>query len=425
VTVLEADNALKSSFIQSPWHSVLVQLEGTFRPLTSLHAHVSTSRSAETLCLFFKAASSLLGTTPYRMASGSGAAPTRVGEYDVFINHCGADCKRDFAVMLKEELKRVRVRGFFDEHSLEVGDHAAKEMLKALEEATYGIVIFSPRFFEREWCMKELEMFVRRGRVVPIYFGSFEAVVEARWAAIKGRAWTTFKQFVQTKDEYCEVAQASTVHTGVRLAKDGWWSFCIQKVRDDVLRLLGKEKGGHRILEDELLVGQQKHLVELKRLLGVPQKGPSAPPEPATSQEVGIVGVRGMGGVGKSTMVKKLHDEPDVREWFSGGVCWLEVGKEPSDDRIQDLQAQILKRLGNIDEDPGNPTRGRELIRQRLGAKKVLICLDNVWKNASFATPIVQTGDLGAGSRILKTSRSEDAVGGMIYDPDTLAKHDA
>lgn len=53
----------------------------------------STSRGAEPLCPFFVAASSLLGTTPYRMASGSGAAPTRVEEYDVFISHCGADCK--------------------------------------------------------------------------------------------------------------------------------------------------------------------------------------------------------------------------------------------------------------------------------------------------------------------------------------------
>jgi hypothetical protein len=132
--------------------------------------------------------------------------------------------------LLKEELERVGVRCFFDEHSLDVGVHAANKMLQAMDEATYGIVILSPGFFEREWCMKKMETFVRRGRVVPIFFGSFKAVEEARRAAIEGRVWTTFKQFVQTKADYCKVVQASTVHTGVRLAETGWWSSCIRRV---------------------------------------------------------------------------------------------------------------------------------------------------------------------------------------------------
>lgn len=351
-----------------------------------------------------------------------------MGAYDVFISHCGADCKRDFAVWLKEELERVGVRCFFDEHSLEVGDVGAEAMLHAMNTATYGIVILSPGFFSREWCMKEMQTFLDAGRIVPIFYGRFEEVQAARRAAIEGRVWETFKKFVRTEDEYRQVAEANTKHNGVRLAELGWWSSCIRKVRDEVLRLLGKAKGGLRISEDELLVGQAEHLIELKRLLGLPQEGVSAlggDPEAAASQEVGIVGVKGMGGVGKTTLAKKLYDEQDVREWFADGVCWLEVGPNPSDGKVQHLQKQILKELGGLDEEPWNPTRGRELIRQRLAGKKVLICLDDVWEPVSTSTPVVNARDLGAGSRILKTSRVKGAVGGDIHDLDCLDEEPA
>jgi hypothetical protein len=98
-------------------------------------------------------------------------APLRVGKYDVFISHCGMDCKKDFADLLRDDFERAGVRCFFDEHALVVGDVAADMMLVAMEEATYGVVIISPGFWEREWCMKELETFVRRGKIVPVFLG--------------------------------------------------------------------------------------------------------------------------------------------------------------------------------------------------------------------------------------------------------------
>lgn len=101
-----------------------------------------------------------------------------------------------------------------------------------------------------------------------------------------------------------------------------------------MLRLLGKVGEGLRISEDELLVGQEEHLKELKWVLGLPQDGILASTKAHTSREVGIVGVKGMGGVGKSTMAKKLHDESDVRKWDTRGICRLEVGQNASDEKI-------------------------------------------------------------------------------------------
>jgi Leucine-rich repeat (LRR) protein len=183
-----------------------------------------------------------------------------------------------------------------------------------------------------------------------------------------------------------------------------------------VLGLLGRDKGGLPILEVKLFVGQDDHLVKLKELLGVHAL------DGAESIVVGIVGVKGMGGIGKSTIAKKLYDDPEVREHFAGKICWLEVGPEPSKDKIRDLQKQILKRFCDSDEDPGNPSNGRALIRQRLSGKKVLICLVDVWESASIASAVVNVDDLAPGSRILKTSRIRGAIEatGAVHEMDVL-----
>jgi hypothetical protein len=98
----------------------------------------------------------------------------------------------------------------------------------------------------------------------------------------------------------------------------------------------------------------------------------------------------------------------------------LEVGPKPSKIEIRDLQKQILKQLGEFDEDRGNPTQGGELIRQRLNGKRVLICLDDVWVTVSTETAVVNVGNLAPGSRILKTLRKRKSIGGHVHDLDSL-----
>jgi hypothetical protein len=345
-----------------------------------------------------------------------------MGPYDVFITHCGADCKRDFAVWLLTVLNTVGLCCFFDDRSLEPGDAGEKEMLEALRTAKCGIVILSAGFFKREWCMKELQTFGKRGRILPVFLGTFSQVQQAREAGISNCEWKTFKQFVRTEDEYRQAAEVSTDHTGLKLESlDGYWDTLIYKIRDVVLGLLGKDKGGPPISEVGLFLGQEEHLVKLKELLGV--QGPSKASDGAVSTVVGIVRVKGMGGIGKSTIAKKLYDDPDVRECFPDGRCWLEVGEKPTDDKIRDLQKQIIKKICDLDAHIANPTEGRMLIRQRLSGKKVLIFLDDCWEKASIATPIVDIGALAAGSGILITSRNRKAIDarGTVHEMDVLS----
>jgi hypothetical protein len=130
-----------------------------------------------------------------------------VGKYDVFISHCGKDCKKDFADLLRDDLEGAGVLCFLDEPSLGVGEVAAEEMLKAMEEATYGVVIISPGFFEREWCRKELETFARRGRIVPVFLGNFAAIQAAAEVAVAKGAWRDFGRFEWSEEGYQQLVR--------------------------------------------------------------------------------------------------------------------------------------------------------------------------------------------------------------------------
>jgi hypothetical protein len=348
--------------------------------------------------------------------SGGERASNEASDYEVFISHCGADCKRDFAIILKKELERVGVRCFFDEESLKVGDKADDKMLEAMQTSEYGIVILSPGFFDRTWCMEELHTFVTRKRIVPIFFSSFEAVEKAKKGAKQRAAWESFKKYLCSREEVEEALDAS--YTGLRLeAYDGFWNVCIEKARNEMLRLLGKLEGGVRLSEEDLLVGQEEHLLKLKKLLGLPMGEAAAG---SAAAEIGIVGVKGMGGVGKSTLATKLYDEQDVRSWFGGNVCWLKVGQSPTTGYICGLQSQVLKQLCDLDIKISSPEQGRAILREMLLRKRVLICLDDIWGKASMTQEVVRIQDLSFGSRILKTTRESQAIDGEVYELDVL-----
>jgi hypothetical protein len=247
-------------------------------------------------------------------------------------------------------------------------------------------------------------------------------------ACESGRFWEGFKEFSWSEVEYLHLVRVVFGITGLRLeALDGFWDTCFAKLKQELLLQLQRIDGPAMLPQPGLLVGVEEHLEAIKVLMGLRAMQQSA--EGGGAQEVGIVGVKGMGGVGKTTLAKLVYNDKEVRLFFGGGVCWLEVNQEPSQETVCRLQKQILQTLGAVESSLtiANPTVGRAEIRKRLQSSgaKVLICLDDVWVDGH--TPIVCKEDLSPGSCILKTTRDANTIepGGFQHDLDVLSPEDA
>lgn len=84
-------------------------------------------------------------------------------DWDAFISHASED-KDSFVRELAKELDRRGVRVWYDECTLSVGDSLRRSIDKGLDKSRYGIVVLSPRFFDKEWPQKELDGLTVRER---------------------------------------------------------------------------------------------------------------------------------------------------------------------------------------------------------------------------------------------------------------------
>ncbi|MCH8911485.1 MAG: toll/interleukin-1 receptor domain-containing protein [Chloroflexi bacterium] len=80
---------------------------------------------------------------------------TSIYEWDAFICHASED-KEDFVRPLANRLNE-HVRVWYDEFSLKIGDSLRQSIDHGISSSRFGIVILSPRFFEKGWTQEELD----------------------------------------------------------------------------------------------------------------------------------------------------------------------------------------------------------------------------------------------------------------------------
>ncbi|XP_038696084.1 probable disease resistance protein At4g27220 [Tripterygium wilfordii] len=118
---------------------------------------------------------------------------------------------------------------------------------------------------------------------------------------------------------------------------------------------------------------------------------------------VNMIGVWGMGGVGKTTLVKKAAEQANVDRIFDV-VVLSEVSLNQDLRRIQGEIADALGFKFEVETISGRSNQLRERLQKE---KKILVILDNIWATLDL-------GKLGIpyhkGCKILMTSRYEDVL---------------
>lgn len=126
----------------------------------------------------------------------------------------------------------------------------------------------------------------------------------------------------------------------------------------------------------------------VRRLLMEPTVGP-------------VVGVLGMGGIGKSTLARALVHDPHVRATFPDGIAWVDVNPDPD---LTMVVSDVLAIFGDT-----RPVRdvvaARRRLRRLLAGARCLVVLDDVWH-----IDVLDAVRVPAGVRLLVTGRNREAL---------------
>ncbi|XP_048421173.1 DEAD-box ATP-dependent RNA helicase 7-like isoform X2 [Pyrus x bretschneideri] len=262
-------------------------------------------------------------------------------KYDVFINFRGEDTRRGFVSHLYRALRQKPLNTFIDTEELRKGDRLS-ELLTAIRESRLSIVVFSQNYASSTWCLKELVEILecndnKNQIVVPIFY----EVDPSDIRKLKGSFAEAFDRHEGHSNANMEEVRSwrSALTRATNLS--GWDSRnyeddakLIEEIVEYVYRKLihisstsSKAKG---------LIEMDSHMHEMHLLLHPPG---------VETNDVRVVGIWGMGGLGKTTIARAVRDE--IASQFEA-CCFLENVKEGFMKHGQlHMQTQLLSSISN------------------------------------------------------------------------------
>ncbi|KAI3442678.1 uncharacterized protein J3R85_000919 [Psidium guajava] len=132
-------------------------------------------------------------------------------------------------------------------------------------------------------------------------------------------------------------------------------------------------------------------------------------------KQVGVIGLYGAGGVGKTTLMKRINEKLLRANHGFDIVIWVVVSRQVNEDGIRDA---TRKRLHIQDESWDRWSRDERVhqLHHDLTQKKFVLLIDDVWERLDLSKIGVPHPGLENGSKVVFTTRSESVCGLMKAD---------
>ncbi|KAF8017562.1 hypothetical protein BT93_H2670 [Corymbia citriodora subsp. variegata] len=334
-------------------------------------------------------------------------------DYEVFLSFRGRDTRASFTDFLYVSLTDAGIRAYRDDEDLRIGEEIGSELLRAIKQSRISIPIFSKRYAFSKWCLKELVQMVEckktmGQKIMPIFYDVEPSEVRHQTGKY-GQAFLEHQNKEQYDDGTISEWKAALSEVG---ALKGWdlhsmpnSVFNSKNIRQEgdlvkkvVKKIFSELKKGLLVLSD-CLVEVDNHVSDIMSVIG-PQ-----------THETRIVGIHGMGGVGKTTLAKIIYNQLSLDFEHH---CFLSNIRETSKVKgVENLQNQlicdILKRERK-DMSISNTNEGIEMIKERLCGKRVLLLLDDVDGKNQLNALMKKRDWFGEGSKLIITSRNKEVL---------------
>ncbi|WKA00137.1 hypothetical protein VitviT2T_018526 [Vitis vinifera] len=337
----------------------------------------------------------MASTSSFR-ASSSSSTPSipRTSTYDVFLSFRGEDTRYNFTDHLYSALGRRGIRTFRDD-KLRRGEVIAPELLKAIEESRSSVIVFSENYARSRWCLDELVKIMECQKdlghaVFPIFYHVDPSHVRKQEGSF-GEAFARYEENWKDKIPRWRRALTEAANLSGWHPLDGYESDYIKEITNNIFRRLNCK----RLDVDANLVGIDSRVKEVSLRLHM------------ESSDVRIVGIYGVGGIGKTTIAKVIYNELCCEFEY---MSFLENIRGISNTKgLTHLQNQLL---GDILEKERSQNinivdRGASMIGTILSSKTVFIVLDDVDDRNQLKALLRHCGWLGKGSRVIITTRNK------------------
>ncbi|XP_072071147.1 TMV resistance protein N isoform X2 [Arachis hypogaea] len=329
------------------------------------------------------------------MASASSSAsipPPRSCTYHVFLSFRGEDTRTGFTSHLYAALNSKGITTYKDDQNLRKGHVISKELLKAIEESIFAVIVFSPNYASSSWCLDELQKIIECKNQVGLQIEAvFYGVEPSDVRHQRGTFEEAFKKHEERHDSE-KVKRWRDALTQVA-AHSGWTS----KNEDEAVLVENIAQHIFEILISKLpssmknLVGIESRVEQVITLIGL------------GLNDVRFIGIWGMGGMGKTTIARAVFEI--IRSRFEV-TCFLADVREHCEKKdITHIQKQLLDQMKKSSNSVHNKYDGRTIIQNSLRLKKVLLVLDDVNHGKQLEYLAGEKDWFGPGSRIIITTR--------------------
>ncbi|XP_058007339.1 disease resistance protein RPV1-like [Hevea brasiliensis] len=342
------------------------------------------------------------------MASSSSSLITfQSKKYDVFISFRGADIRDGFLSHLQEALRQNEVNTFVDE-KLDRGEEISSSLLEIIEQSYFSLVIFSENYAYSPWCLEELVKILEcmkdmEQMVLPVFYCIDPTHVQeltGSFGAALAKHREVFNNSLDKVESWCQALREIAGIAGLVSHNIKPDSELIKEIVKHISEKLNDVFPSDSF--DEGLVGIDSRVKDAQSLLCL--------------ESTRVLGIWGMGGIGKTTIAEKLFDR--ISDQFNRRCFAANVREKFEKHGPDAVRKEILFQvLGRETCNLGLSTR------RRLSRDKVLIALDDVSDSDQIERSIGKPAIYGPGSKFIITSRDKQLLRNMeaqLYEVEKL-----